>query len=31
MKAKIILQKENIRSPNDAWKDYLKIWDQWNS
>ena len=29
-KAKRLLQKEKIRSPNDAWKDYLKIWDRWN-
>ena len=27
-KAKRVLKKENIRSPNDAWKGYLKTWDQ---
>ena len=30
-KAKRFLQKEDIRSPNDAWKDYLKTWNWWNS
>ena len=29
--AKIILKKKRIRSPNDAWKGYLKTWDRWNS
>ena len=24
------LKKENIRTPNDAWKGYLKTWDCWN-
>ena len=27
-KAKRVLKKEKIRSPNDAWKGYLKTWDQ---
>ena len=26
-----ISKKENIRSPNDAWKGYLKSWNWWNS
>ena len=25
------LEKEKIRSLNDAWKGYLKTWDKWNS
>ena len=29
-KAKRVLKKENIRSPNDASKGYLKTWDGWN-
>ena len=29
--AKIDLKKEKIRFLNDVWKDYLKIWDRWNS
>ena len=29
--AKRDLKMENIRSLNDAWKDYLKTWDRWNS
>ena len=27
LKKKRDLKKENIRSPNDAWKGYLKTWD----
>ena len=29
--AKRDLKTEKIRSPNDAWKGYLKTWDCWNS
>ena len=25
------LKKETIKSPNDAWKGYLKTWARWNS
>ena len=28
---KRVLKKEKIRSPNDAWKGYLKTWDWGNS
>ena len=31
IKAKGVLKKGNIRSPNDAWRGYLKTWDRWNS
>ena len=30
-KEKRDLKKKKIRSPNDAWKEYLKTWDHWNS
>ena len=29
--AKRDVKMETIRSPNDAWKGYLKTWDRWNS
>ena len=30
-KAKSVLKKAKIGSSNDAWKGYLKTWNQWNS
>ena len=30
-KVKWFLRKEKFSPLNDAWKDYLKVWDWWNS
>ena len=30
-KEKRDLEKEKVRSPNNAWKSYFKTWDQWKS